>query len=407
MTTLNRFLKYVTIDTQSKEDETVQPSTSKQFDLAKVLVDELKEIGIKDAVVDAYGYVYGHLEANVDSPCHSVAFISHMDTAPDYTGTNVRPRIIENYDGKDITLKEGVVTRVKDYPYLKKYVGKTLVVTDGNTLLGGDDKAGIAAIMNAIEYLVKHPEIKHGRVGICFTPDEEVGRGTEHISLEKIGADFAYTMDGGSVDGWCDETFNAASCKLSFQGVSIHPGSAKDRMVNALNLANEFHNALPSFMRPEHTSGKEPFFHIVHMAGSSEEASSAYIVRAHAKSDFLMMKEMLENQTKRMNELYGYEAVTLELKDTYYNMYDILKDKPYITRIATEAMKDLGITPVHESVRGGTDGSSLTFMGLPCPNLGIGSQNGHGKYEYVVVEEMELASRVVVKIIENITREGL
>jgi len=403
MSTEERFLRYCRIDTQSDESSTTSPSTMKQKDLAEVLVQELQQMGIADAHMDEYGYVYAHIASNIDHVCANVGFIAHMDTAPDYSGTGVNPRVIEKYDGSDIVLCDDAVIRVSDYPYLKKCVGKRLIVTDGSTLLGGDDKAGVAAIMEACDFWMKHPKKKHGRIAIAFTPDEEIGRGTDHFNLEEFGCDFAYTMDGGSVSGWCDETFNAASAKLSFHGVSIHPGSAKDRMVNALNLAITFHNALPDFMRPEHTAGRQPFFHLIEMNGTSDQAESAYIVRAHEKDDFAMMKRMMEDIASRMNELYGYEAADLVLKDSYYNMRDILKDHPEVTQIAQKSIASLGIEPVHESVRGGTDGAMLTYKGLPCPNLGTGDQNCHGRYEYVVVDEMEQASRLILRIAEMST----
>jgi tripeptide aminopeptidase len=375
----------------------------KQKDLAEVLVKEMKEMGIEDAHLDEYGYVYGHIASRVDHDCPAVGFIAHMDTAPDYSGTGVNPRVIEKYDGKDIVLADGVVTRVSDYPYLEKCIGKRLIVTDGSTLLGGDDKAGVAAIMEACAYWMSHSEVKHGRISIAFTPDEEIGRGTDHFNLDEFGADFAYTMDGGSVAGWCDETFNAASAKLSFHGVSIHPGSAKDRMVNALNLAIDFHNALPRYMRPEHTSGRQPFFHLIRMEGTGDQAESAYIVRAHEKNDFAAMKRLMEDTAARMNELIGYQAVELKITDSYYNMHDVLKDHPEVASIAEKAIASLGIEPVHESVRGGTDGAMLTYKGLPCPNLGTGDQNCHGRYEYVVVEEMDLAAKLIIRIGEMST----
>lgn len=402
MSTEERFLRYCQIDTQSDESSTASPSTMKQKDLAVLLVKEMKEMGIADAHMDEYGYVYGHIAGNT-ADCADVGFIAHMDTAPDYSGTGVKPHIIDKYDGKDIVLADGTVTKVSDFPYLEKCVGKRLIVTDGTTLLGGDDKAGVAAIMEACAWWMQHPETKHGNISIAFTPDEEIGRGTDHFDLDEFHADFAYTMDGGSVNGWCDETFNAASARLSFHGVSIHPGSAKDRMVNALNLAIDFHNALPHYMRPEHTEGRQPFFHLIEMNGTSDQAQSAYIVRAHEKNDFEAMKRMMEDIVCRMNEQIGYKAVELNLTDSYYNMRDVLKDHPEVTKIAAEAIASLGIEPVHESVRGGTDGAMLTYKGLPCPNLGTGDQNCHGRYEYVVVDEMDLAAKLIVRIGEMST----
>lgn len=406
MTAAERLIRYCRIDTQSDEAGTGMPSAQKELDLSRLLVKELQEMGVKDAELDEYGYVYAHLPSNLGRDCPKIGFIAHVDTAPDFSGTGVNPRVIENYDGKDIVLNKERTTKVSEYPYLKKCVGKTLIVTDGNTLLGGDDKAGVTAIMEAVSWFRNHPEAKHGDISIGFTPDEEIGRGPLHFDLKKFNADFAYTMDGGQAAGWCDETFNAAEANLKFHGVAIHPGSAKDIMVNALNLAMEFHGDLPDLMRPEHTEKRQPFFHITSLNGTSSEASSSYIIRAHEKSDFAMMKQMMRNITARMNELYGYDAVELDLKDQYYNMHDVLKDKPEITGIAQKALKALGIEPVHELVRGGTDGSQLTYMGLPCPNLGTGGQNCHGPYEYVVVEEMEQAAQLIEKIAELAAEES-
>lgn len=396
-----RLISYCRIDTQSDPKSTASPSTAKQFDLANVLVRELKEMGISDASVDEYCYVYGHLESNLDHECPTVGFIAHMDTAPDYSGKNVNPRIIENYDGKDIQLSEGVVTKVSDFPYLSGLKGKTLIVTDGSTLLGADDKAGIAAIMEAVDWLIRHPEIRHGRVSIAFTPDEEVGRGTEHFDLERFGASFAYTMDGGRIDAWSDETFNAASAVVTCTGFSIHPGSAKDRMINALNTAIEFHNLLPEHVRPEHTEKREPFFHLTDLKGNVDSARMEYIIRAHDSRDFVHMQELMKKAADYVNDVHGTHVLDLEITESYRNMKEKLMEHPEVSLIAEEALKEIGLNPFNEVIRGGTDGSNLTFRGLPCPNLGNGGENFHGRYEYCVVEELEQAARLIEKIIEK------
>lgn len=404
MSVQDRLIRYCQIDTQSDPKSTTSPSTMKQFDLAKVLLKELQDLGVQDAELDEYCNVYAHLESNLNTPCKTVGFIAHMDTAPDYSGANVHPRIIENYDGEDITLCEGVITKVEDFPYLKTLKGKTLMVTDGSTLLGADDKAGIACIMETVQYYMEHPEVKHGRIAIAFTPDEEVDRGTEHFNIEKFGANFAYTMDGDRVDVWSDETFNAASAVVTCTGFSIHPGSAKDRMINALNTAIEFHNTLPEHMRPEHTCNREPFFHLCKMQGNVDTATMEYIIRAHETADFERMKKMMKTSEAAINEAHGQEVIHVDIQDGYHNMKEILLQHPEVSSIAETALKELGLQPVNESIRGGTDGAELTFRGLPCPNLGNGGGNFHGRYEYCVMEELELACKLVEKIAELVAK---
>lgn len=397
----NRLISYCRIDTQSDPASTSSPSTEKQFRLAELLVSQMKEMGIQDAAVDEYCYVYGHLESNLDHDCPTVGFIAHMDTAPDYPGEGVSPRVIENYDGEDIELCEGVVTRVSDFPYLGTLKGKTLIVTDGHTLLGADDKAGIAAIMEAADHLLRHPEIRHGRIAIAFTPDEEVGRGTEHFDTGRFGADFAYTMDGGRIDAWSDETFNAASARVTCTGFSIHPGSAKDRMINALNTAVEFHNLLPAQVRPEHTENREPFFHLTKLEGNVDSAEMEYIIRAHDGEDFAHMQDLMRHAADYVNDAHGTHVLDLEIMESYRNMKEVLKNRPEVSAFAEEALRDIGLSPFNEVIRGGTDGSNLTFRGIPCPNLGNGGGNFHGRYEYCVVEELELAVRLIVRIAEK------
>ena len=400
----DRLIKYVCVPTMSDPESSTSPSTSKQLVLGKMLVEELKEVGITDAYMDEYGYVYGHLPSNIEKDVKTVGFVAHMDTAPDYNDEGAKPRIIRNYDGKDIELSPGVVTKISDFPYMVELQGRDIMVTDGNTLLGADDKAGIVAIMQALEYYHEHPEVKHGKVSIAFTPDEEVGRGTEHFNIEKFGADFAYTMDGDRVDVWSDETFNAASAVVTCTGFSIHPGSAKDRMINALNTAIEFHNTLPEHMRPEHTCNREPFFHLCNMQGNVDTATMEYIIRAHETADFERMKKMMKTSEAAINEAHGQEVIHVDIQDGYHNMKEILLQHPEVSSIAETALKELGLQPVNESIRGGTDGAELTFRGLPCPNLGNGGGNFHGRYEYCVMEELELACKLVEKIAELVTK---
>lgn len=401
MSALERLIRYCRIDTQSDPDSQTSPSTKKQFDLAKVLLKELQDMGIQDASLDDTCYIYAHLESNLDheSPC--VGFIAHMDTAPDYSGTGVNPHVIENYDGNDIDLGNGIITHIADFPEMASLKGKTLVVTDGTTLLGADDKAGITSIMEALQYLVSHPEVKHGRIAVAFTPDEEVGRGTEHFDVKKFGADFAYTMDGGDISVYSDETFNAASAVVKCTGVSIHPGSAKNKMVNALNVCVDYHNLLPAYERPEHTEGREPFFHLHRMHGDVDSAEAEYLIRAHGTSDFEQMKKLMQQAADYINDAYKRQVITVEISDTYHNMKEVLVRHPEVSEIAVASLKDLGLTPVNESIRGGTDGSNLTFMGVPCPNLGNGGGNCHGRYEYCVVEQLEQSSQLIEQIVRR------
>lgn len=402
MTVTERLMKYCKVDTQSDPDSVSSPSTKKQFDLANILVEDLKAVGIDDAHVDEYCYVYGHLAGNCEKHCDTVGFIAHMDTAPDYSGTNVHPRIIENYDGRDIPLSSEVVMKVSEFEELPTLKGKTLMVTDGSTLLGADDKAGIVAIMEALVYLKENPEVKHGNLSIAFTPDEEVGRGTEHFNYEEFHADFAYTVDGGDIKEWNDETFNAASAEVECFGFTIHPGSAKDKMINALNVAIEFHNALPEHMRPEHTDGRDGFMHLMSLEGSTDHALMKYIIRDHDAKKFQAMQDRMTQEEKYLNACYGEEVVKVTLKQSYRNMKEILLQHPEVSKTAEEALKDIGLEPINREVRGGTDGSELTLHGLPCPNIGNGGRNFHGRYEYCVMEELELAVKLIVRIAERV-----
>lgn len=405
MSAVERLIRYCKVDTQSDpENESVTPSSEKEFDLARTLEKELKELDVQDVTLDEHCYVYGWLPSNIDKKVPTVGFIAHMDTAPDYSGTNVKPRIIENFDGNDIVLNETMVTKMEDFPEMKLAKGKTLVVTDGTTLLGADDKAGVTSIMEALSYLKEHPEVKHGKIAIGFTPDEEIGNGPKYFDIEKFGADFAYTMDGGTVREISDETFNAASAIVTFKGFSIHPGSAKDKMINAASIACSYQNLLPEHARPEHTEGRDGFIHLTSMEGCTEEATLSYIIRDHDLNKLNEKKELMKKTCEYINVVYGEGVCSIEIKDAYHNMKEVLDQHPDALKYAYQAFEQLGITPLHEPVRGGTDGAELSLRGLPCPNLGVGGGNFHGPYEYCVVEELEQAREVVLKIIENIAK---
>ncbi|MGM9942417.1 MAG: peptidase T [Bulleidia sp.] len=395
-----RVIRYCRIDTQSDPShEDVTPSTEKQFDLARVLKQELEELGLEDVKLDEHCYVYGWLPSNTDHEVPTVGFIAHMDTAPDYSGTGVNPRVIECYDGNDIVLSDDVVMKVSDFPDLPSVKGKRLVVTDGSTLLGADDKAGIAAIMDALQYYHEHPEVKHGRIAIGFTPDEEIGNGAKYFDIEGFGADFAYTMDGGNIDELSDETFNAASVRLTFNGFSIHPGSGKDKLINAASMACEYQSLLPSHMTPEHTEGREGFIHLIGIEGSSAKASSAYIIRDHDRAKLDEKKKLMKDAAAWMNALHGEGSVEIEVMDSYHNMKEVLIERPMAVDTARRAMKELGLAALSDPIRGGTDGAELSLRGLPCPNLGTGGRNCHGRYEYCVVEELQMAAELIKKII--------
>jgi tripeptide aminopeptidase len=387
---LNRFLKYISIDTQSDENSETYPSTAKQFDLAKVLFKELNDLGLQNVSLDENGYIMATLPSNTDKKVPVIGFISHMDTSPDMPGNASTARLVENYDGKDIILHEGnnVVLSPNDFPEMPEYIGQTLIVTDGTTLLGADDKAGIAEIMTAVEYLVKHPEIKHGTIRVGFTPDEEVGRGVDKFDVKKFDAEFAYTMDGGGIGELEYENFNACSAKVYIQGKNIHPGYAKNKMMNAMIMAMEFNSLLPVNERPEFTQDYEGFYHIVKMEGTVEKAYLQYIVRDHDKAKFEKKKVFITELTTYMNQRYGEKTFTLELKDQYYNMREKVEPVYHVVATAQKAMELLGIEPRVVPIRGGTDGSRLSYMGLPCPNIFAGGHNFHGKYEYVPLESM-------------------
>ena len=399
---VNRFLKYVSFDTQSSEEaEGRCPSTEKQLRLAEYLVEELKEIGMQEVEMDAHGYVFATLPASEGiEEVPVVGFIAHMDTSPDCSGADVKPRIIENYDGTDIVLDEaeGIVTRVSQFPELLEHKGEDLIVTDGHTLLGADDKAGIAEIMSAMAYLLAHPEVKHGKVRVCFNPDEEIGCGAHLFDVEKFGCQWAYTMDGSEVGELEYENFNAASAKIVVNGVSVHPGYAKDKMVNAALLATEFAQQMPENEVPERTTGYEGFFHLYQMQGGVEQATLTYIIRDHNTQMFQMRKRLILDMCERMNDKYGHGTFLPEVKDTYYNMHTQLVDKPHITEIALRAIEEAcGFSKV-VPIRGGTDGAQLSFKGLPCPNIFAGGLNFHGRHEFLPIQNMEKAMQTVVNI---------
>ena len=397
-----RLIRYACVPTMSDPDSSTSPSSSKQLVLGKILVEELKELGVDDAYMSEFGYVYGHLPSNIDKDVQTVGFVAHMDTSPDFNDEGAKPRIIRNYDGKDIELCPGVVTKIADFPQMVDLKGKDIIVTDGSTLLGADDKAGITAIMQALEYYQEHPEVKHGPIAIAFTPDEEIGRGTEHFDIDAFHADFGYTMDGGEIKYYCDETFNAASAVLTVHGFSIHPGSAKDKMINAQNVAIEFHSLLPAYMRPEHTENRDGFIHLTRMSGSCNDAELEYIIRDHDAIKLEDKIQLMERSAKWINDLYGEGTVELKIERAYRNMKEIISKHPEVSEIAWSALEELGLNPELEPARGGTDGASLSYMGIPCPNLGTGAGNMHGRYEYCCINELEQASELIRIIVRKV-----
>lgn len=400
---LERFIKYVQIDTQSSEDESKTPSSDKQWDLAKVLFQELKDMGISDVNLDDNCIITASIPANTEKKVPSIGFIAHMDTALDLSGTNVKPQIIENYDGKDIKLNDQYVLSPTQFPSLLTSIGHTLVTTSGDTLLGADDKAGIVVIMGLIDYLLSHNEVKHGIIKIAFTPDEEVGRGTENFNIKEFGADFAYTIDGSSVNEIEYECFNAASADVYFNGVSIHPGSAKGIMINALHLAMEFHNLLPKELDPALTEGYEGFNHLTDLNGGVSNAHAQYIIRNHDYKLLEKQKDDFINAAATMTKKYNYNCVNVLIKDSYRNMKDYLLDKMYVVDYAKQAIKNVGYTPISNPIRGGTDGANLTLNGLPCPNLGTGGYNCHGRYEYLDLNELKDGIKIALEIINLVT----
>lgn len=401
MTVVDRFLKYVTFATQSDEESGITPSTAGQRVFAEALVKELEALGLEEISLDDNSYLMATLPSNMeDQEVPTIGFISHLDTSPDMSGEGVKPRIV-SYAGGDIVLNEAenIVLSPRMFPEMEQYIGQDLIVTDGTTLLGADDKAGVAAIISAVAYLKKHPEIKHGKIRIGFTPDEEIGAGADHFDVEKFGCEFAYTVDGGEIGELEYENFNAAAAKVVFSGRNVHPGTAKDKMVNASLLAVEFASMLPADQRPETTEGYEGFFHLTTMVGSVEQAVLQYIVRDHSRELFEQKKQLLEQITAQLNKKYP-GMVSLEMHDQYYNMREIVEPKKYIVDLASEAMEAVGVKPQIKPIRGGTDGARLSFMGLPCPNLFTGGHNFHGRYEYIPIPSLQKSMETVVKIAE-------
>lgn len=406
---IDRFISYVTVDTESDPNSETTPSTEKQWVLANQLVEELKSIGMQDVTIDDKSYIMATLPSNVDHEVPTIGFVSHFDTTPDFTGANVKPQIIPNYNGKDIILnaEQNIVLSPSYFKDLLQYKGQTIITTDGTTLLGADDKAGITEIVTAMEYLINNPGIKHGKIRVGFTPDEEIGRGAHHFDVEKFGADWAYTMDGSQVGELEYENFNAASAKITFKGKSVHPGYAKGKMVNSMLIANDFITALPSDETPETTKGYQGFFHVHHLTGSIEETVLELIIRDHSKIKFEKRKEKVEKIVRKINKKYakqfGEDIAIVEINDQYYNMKEKVVPVKHIVDIAEKAMKEVGIKPLIKPIRGGTDGCQLSYKGLPCPNIFAGGHNFHGKYEYVPVESMQKAVDVIVKIAELAT----
>ncbi|MDP5082307.1 MAG: peptidase T [Winogradskyella sp.] len=399
---IDRFISYVTIDTESDPNSKTTPSTAKQWDLANKLVEELKVIGMSDVTIDENAYIMATLPSNVAHKVPTIGFISHFDTTPDFTGANVKPQIITNYDGKDIVLnaEENIVLSPDYFEDLLLYKGQTLITTDGTTLLGADDKAGITEIVTAMAYLINHPEIKHGTIKVGFTPDEEIGRGAHKFDVKKFGADWAYTMDGSQIGELEYENFNAAGAVIKAKGKIVHPGYAKGKMVNSMYYATEFINALPRLETPEHTEGYEGFFHLHQIDGNVEETKLEYIIRDHDKTKFEARKALMQNVVSDLNSKFEAEVFTIEITDQYFNMKEKVVPVIHCVDIAEEAMKQVGIEPLIKPIRGGTDGSQLSYMGLPCPNIFAGGHNFHGRYEYVPVESMQKAVEVICKIAE-------
>ena len=399
----NRFLRYIAVDTQSDPNSDSVPSTASQLIFAQQLAAELKEIGVKDVSVDKYGYVMGKIPSNTDRKIPSIGFIAHLDTAPGMNGKCTNPQIVENYDGQSIIIDsaKNIVLDTKIFPELLSYKGQTIIHTDGNSLLGADDKAGIAEIMTAMEFILQNPEIEHGTICIAFTPDEEIGTGINHFDVKKFGADYAYTIDGGGIGGLEYENFNAAVANISIQGLDIHPGTAKYKMINSQLIAMEIESLLPPKQKPEHTDGYEGFFLLTHIKGSVGHSEMEYIIRDHDKIRFAEKKQLLVSIIEQLNKKYEQNRINYTIKDQYYNMLEKIEDAKFVVTLAEKAMKEANITPKILPIRGGTDGARLSFMGLPCPNIFTGGHNFHGKYEYIVLESMEKAAEVIVNIVRG------
>lgn len=408
MNITDRFLKYVSFTTTSDENTMMTPSTPGQLVFARYLVNELKNIGLEEVELDENGYIMATLPANTDKTVPVVGFISHMDTSPDMTAKNVKPKIVENYDGKDILLnkEKEIILSTKKYPEILQYKGQDIIVTDGTTLLGADDKAGVTEIVSAMEYLIAHPEIKHGKIRIGFTPDEEIGQGADHFDVPKFNAEWAYTMDGGQIGELEYENFNAAGAKVTFTGLNVHPGYAKHKMKNSMRIATQYVNMLPRSETPEHTDGYEGFYHLTNVVGSVEQTILHYIVRDHDRDRFERRKKEMQHLVNKINQEFGEGTASIELKDQYYNMREKVEPVMHIVNLASDAMKKIGVTPNVKPIRGGTDGARLSFMGLPCPNIFAGGHNFHGRFEYVPIQSMEKAMMVIVNIVEMLEKKS-
>jgi len=407
MNITDRFLKYVSFTTTSDENTNMTPSTPGQMVFAVYLVEELNKIGLEDVNLDKNGYIMATLPANTDKVIPTIGFISHMDTSPDMSGRHVKPRIITNYDGENIVLNEekNIIFDTNKYPEILQYKGQDIIVTDGTTLLGADDKAGIAEIVTAMEYLIAHPEIKHGKIRVGFTPDEEIGQGADHFNVQRFAADWAYTMDGGEIGELEYENFNAAGAKVNIKGTNVHPGYAYHKMINSMRIAQQFIGMLPRHETPEHTEGYEGFYHLTNIEGNVEKTTVSYIIRDHDRVRFESRKKEFEHLVHKINAEFGENTATLEMKDQYYNMREKIEPVMHIIDLAFEAMKQSGVTPDVKPIRGGTDGARLSFEGLPCPNIFAGGHNFHGRFEYLPVQSMEKAMQVIVKIVENLAKK--
>jgi len=405
MKSYQRFLEYVKIDTTSNPNSKTQPSSPGQKILGSMLVQEMKNIGIKDAKMDGYGYVYGTIPSNIDKKVDTIGFIAHMDTSCDMPGDNIKPRIIYDYDGKSVKLNDDVILDVNQFPFLVDLKGESLIVTDGTTLLGADNKAGIAEIMTMAEIIMNSPDIKHGTIKIAFTPDEEIGEGTMFFDIDGFNCDYAYTVDGGKEGSIEFENFNAASATVTINGVNIHPGTAKGKMVNSIEIGYEFHNLLPQFLKPAYTEKYEGFNHLNEISGNVEKTVLKYIIRNHDINKFNKQKEDFLNIQNFINQKYGPKTCILDIKDSYFNMYEYLKDKMEIVEIAKKAITNVGLTPIINPIRGGTDGAMLTYKGLPCPNLGTGGYNFHGRYECITIEGMDRALSVLLEIVRLVAEK--
>ncbi len=402
MNITERFLKYVSFTTTSDEKTNLTPSTPGQMIFAHFLVEELKSIGLTEVELDRNGYIMATLAANIDKPIPTIGFIAHIDTSPDMSGKNVKAKVLKNYDGKDIVLNEtkNIIFETSKYPEIKQYIGQDIILTDGTTLLGADDKAGIAEIVTAMEYLLVHPEIKHGKIRVGFTPDEEIGQGADHFDVEKFDAEWAYTMDGGEIGELEYENFNAAGAKIQFNGVNVHPGYAYHKMVNSMRIAQQFIGMIPRHETPEHTEGYEGFYHLTNVEGTVEKTILSYIIRDHDRDRFERRKKEMEHLVHKINAEFGEGTAVIEIKDQYFNMREKVEPVMYVVDLAIQAMIETGVKPKVQPIRGGTDGARLSYMGLPCPNIFAGGHNFHGRFEFVPIQSLEKAMQVVVKIVE-------